>query len=184
MDKIKDVCTPIQYKDLNLQYIYNRKLNEEKIKNNLEIRKEMISEISKYVKLKPIFNKLQIFNFENYEIEKNNEFLYDCELYIYIDSNDKIIHKEFHIKNRIPKNLGKNKEKQVNLNVEDCTVNEQGNIIKRTIKKEGFEEIIKNYQGEIGGGITIKSIIGIISGVFFPSILLVSLLFVLGEIFL
>ena len=34
MDKVKDVCTPIQFKDLNLQYIniYNRKLNEEKIK--------------------------------------------------------------------------------------------------------------------------------------------------------
>ena len=110
----------------------------------------MISEISKYIKLKPMFNKLQIFNFENYEIEKNDEFLYDCELYIYLDYNDKIIHQEFHIKNRIPKNLGKNKEQTVNLNVEDCTINEQGNIIKRTTKKKGFEEIIKNYQGEIG----------------------------------
>jgi len=81
MDKVKDVCTPIQFKDLNLQYIniYSRKLNEEKIKKNLEIRIEMISEISKYIKLKPMFNKLQIFNFENNEIEKNDEFLYDCE---------------------------------------------------------------------------------------------------------
>ena len=49
MDKVKDVCTPIQFKDLNLQYIniYNRKLNEEKIKKNLEIRIEMISQITK-----------------------------------------------------------------------------------------------------------------------------------------
>lgn len=67
--------------------------------------------------------------------------------------------------------MGKNKEQTVNLNVEDWIINEQRNIIKRTTKKEGFEEIIKNYQGEIGGGITIISIIGIISGAFFPPIL-------------
>ena len=144
----------------------------------------MISEISKYIKLKKMFNKLQIFNFENYEIEKNDEFMYDCELYIYLYSNDKIIHQEFHIKNRIRKNLGKNKEQTVNLNVEDCTINEQGNIIKRTTKKEGFEELIKNYQVEIGGGITIISIVGIISGAFFPPILPVSLLSAMGGIFL
>ena len=83
-------------------------------------------------------------------------------VFLYLDFNDNIIHQEFHIKNRIPKNLGKNKEQIVNLNVEDCTVNEKGNIIKRTTKKEDFEEIIRNYQGEIGGDITIITIIGII----------------------
>ena len=60
-------------------------------------------------------------------------------VYLYLDFNNKIIHQEFHIKKRIPKNLGKNKEQIVNLNVEDCTVNEKRNIIKRTTKKEGFE---------------------------------------------
>ena len=186
MIKVKDVCTPIQFEKLNLKYIniYNRKLNEQKIKNNLEIRKEIISEIIKYIKLNPMFNKLQIFNFKNYEIEKNDKFLYNCDLYLYLDSNDKIIHQEFHIKERIPKNLSKDKEQIVNLNIEDCIVNEEGKIIKRTTKKEGFEELIKNYQGTIGGSITIISIVGIISGVFLTPLLPISILSAAGGLFL
>ena len=53
MDKVKNVSNPIQFKELNLKYIniYNRNLNEQKIKNNLEIRKEIIEEIIKYIEL-------------------------------------------------------------------------------------------------------------------------------------
>ena len=171
MVKVKNVCDPIEYKDLNLKYvnIYNRNLNELKIKNNLEIRKEIVGEIIKYTKLKPMFNKLQIFNFENYEIEKNDKYLYNCDLYIYLDSNNKIIHKEFHISNRIPKQLGMDKEQKVKLNIEDCIINEQGDIVKKTTKKEGLQEILSNYKGEIGTGLTIISFIGAIFSPFvFP----------------
>ena len=141
----------------------------------------MIFEISRYIKLKTMFNKLQIFNFKIMKLKKMINWY--MIVFLYLDFNDNIIHQEFHIKKRIPKNLGKNKEQIVNLNIEDYTVNEKGNINKRTTKKEGFEEIIKNYQGEIGGGITIISIIGIISGAFFPPILPVSLLSAMGGIF-
>jgi len=53
MDKVKNASNPIQFKDLNLKYIniYNRNLNEQKIKNNLEKRKEIIEEIIKYIEL-------------------------------------------------------------------------------------------------------------------------------------
>ena len=165
--------------------MYSRNLNEKKIKNNLEIRKEILIEIIKYIKLKPMFNKLQIFNFENYEIEKNDKYIYNCDLYIYLDSNDRVIHQEFHIHDRIPKNLNEDKEQKVMLNIEDCTLNEDGSFIRRTTKKEGYEEIFKNYKGKIGGGLTIVSLIGAIcSGIFFPPILPVSLLSMAGGAFL
>ena len=173
MDKVKNVSNPIQFKELNLKYIniYNRNLNEQKIKNNLEIRKEIIEEIIKYIELKPMFNKLQIFNFENYEIEKNDKYLYDCDLYIYLDSNNKIIHQEFHIQKRIPKNKGKDKEQKVKLNIEDCTINEEGNLIKRTTKKEGLLEILNDYKGEIIEGLTILSFIFLCSSIFCQPVL-------------
>ena len=187
MNKVKSICDPIEYKDLNLKYInmYSRNLNEKKIKNNLEIRKEILIEIIKYIKLKPMFNKLQIFNFENYEIEKNDKYIYYCYLYIYLDYNNNIIHQEFHIYNRILKTLAIDKEQKVKLNIEDCIVNEKGFIIKRTTKKEGIKEIFNNYKGEIGGGLTIISLIGAIcSSIFFPPALPVSLLSMAGGAFL
>ena len=187
MLKVKDICEPIQYQKLNLRYvnIINRNLKEEKIKNNLQIRKEIVGEIIRYTKLKPMFNKVQIFNFENYEIEKGDKYLYNCDLYIYLDSENKIIHQEFHIKDRILKNSGKNGEQKVKLNIEDCDVNEEGNLIKRTTKKEGIKEIFDNYQGEIGGGLTIISLIAVVcSGFFFTFGIPVSLLSMAGGVFL
>ena len=187
MLNVKNICEPIQYNDLNLKYIniYNRRLNEEKIKNNLEIRKEITAEIFKYTKLNPMFNKLQVFNFENYEIEKNDKYLYNCDLYLYLDSNEKIIHQEFHINNRIPKDLGIDKEQKVKLNIEDCIVNEDGTLVKRNTKKEGFQEIFYNYKGIIGGSITILSLIGAVcSLIIFPPILPVPLFSMSGGAFL
>ena len=187
MDKVKNICEPIQFNDLNLKYvnIYSRNLNEKKIMNNLEIRKELIVEINKYIKLSPMFNKLQIFNFENYEIKKNDKYVYNCDLYIYLDANNKIIHQKFQVHNRIPKDLGKVTEQKVQLNIEDCYVNEDGIIVKRITKKEGIKEIFNSYKGEIGGGITILSLIGFIcSSIFFPPVLPVSLLSMAGGTFL
>ena len=126
MMRVEKVSNPVQFKDLNFKYIniYTTKLNEKKIKNNLEIRKEIITEIMKYIDLKPMFSKLQIFTFENYQLEKNDSFLYNGDLYIYLDSNDKIINQDFHI-NRISKYLAQNKEQKVQLNIEDCEMDEK-----------------------------------------------------------
>ena len=176
MMRVEKVSNPVQLKDLNFKYIniYTTKLNEQKIKNNLEIRKEIITEIMKYIYLKPMFSKLQIFTFENYQLEKNDSFLYNGDLYIYLDSNDKIITQDFHI-NRISKYLAQNKEQKVQLNIEDCEMDEKGNLFKRTTKKEGFEQIFKNYKGEIGGGLTALSLIGMVCSCFFFPTLPVSL---------
>ena len=184
MLRVKSVSEPIQFDKLNFKYvnIYTRNLNELKVKNNLEIRKEIISEITNYIKLKPMFSKLQIFNFENYELEKDDKYLYTCDLYIYLDANDRVIHQDFHIINRVLKNkdLDTHIEPKVHLNIEDCQIDEKGNLIKRTTKKEGLEEIFINYKGKIGRGITILSLIGTVCSVFFPPALFVTLPSILG----
>jgi len=188
MIKTKNVSTPIKFSDLNFKYInvFARNLNEKRVKNNLKVRKEILEEIIKYTKLNPMFNKLEIFNFENFEIEQNSQFLYNCDLYIYLDYKGKIIHQEFHILKRIPKNKNIiNKEQKVQLNTEMCEMDEEGNLIKRTTKKEGIEEIFNNYKGEIGGSLTVISLVGaIISGFFFLPALPISLTSMAGGIFL
>lgn len=164
MEKVKTVCTPIKFEDLNFKYInmYNRNLNKLKINNNSEIRNEMIEEIIQYTKLNPMFNKLEIINFENFDIEKNGNYVYNCDLYIYFDSNNNIVHKEFNILNAIPKHLAMDKEENITFNIEDIFLNEEGNFVKRTTKKEGLLKIISDYKGEIGEGVTLISIIGIV----------------------
>ena len=164
MEKVKTVCTPIKFEDLNFKYIniYNRNLNKLKINNNSEIRNEMIEKIIQYTKLNPMFNKLEIINFENFDIEKNGNYVYNCDLYIYFDSNNNIVHKEFNILNAIPKHLAMDKEENITFNIEDIFLNEEGNFVKRTTKKEGLLKIISDYKGEIGEGVTLISIIGIV----------------------
>ena len=184
MIKIKNVSEPIQFKDLNCKYvnIFSRYLNEKKIKNNLEVRKELISEIIKYSKLDSMFTKLQIFNFENYEIEESDKYFYNCDLYIYLDPNDKIIKQKFNILKRIPKNSSGliKQEQKISLNIENCEMDDEGNLIKKTTKKEGIEEILKNYQGEIGGGLTILSLVGVVCSAFFLPVLSLPFLSVAG----
>lgn len=109
-----------------------------------------------------MFSKLQIFNFEKYEIQKNDNYVYDCDFYLYLDANDKVVHQEFNIINKYPKNKEFQKDQKVKLNIEECKMNEKGILVKKTTKKEGLEEIFKNYKGHIGGGITVLSLIGVI----------------------
>jgi len=183
MNKIKDVSNPIDFLHLKRKYIniYSRAKNEKQINNNILIKKEIIQEISKYIKLKPMFSKLQIIHFEKYEIQKNDKYLYDCDFYTYLDSNGKVVHKEFNIKKKYPKTKEFEKNQKVLLNIEDCKLNENGILVKRTTKKEGIEEIFQNYKGQLGGGITILSLIGAIcSGIFFLPALPISLLSMAG----
>ena len=183
MNKIKEVSNPIEFKELNRKYIniYSKAKNEKQINNNLLIKKEIIQEISQFIKFKPMFSKLQIIQFEKYEIQKNDKYLYDCDFYLYLDSNGKVIHKEFNIKKKYPKSKEIENKQKVILNIEDCKLNENGILIKRTTKKEGIEEIFQNYKGQLGGGITVLSLIGAIcSGLFFLPALPISLLSMVG----
>ena len=166
MNKTKDVSEKISYNKLNKQYIniYAKIKNASQIKSNQTIKQKLLLEIANYSKLTPMFTKLKILNFEKYELKPGDEYIYDCDYYMYFDSNDKLIHEDFKIKNKYKKSKNMKKEQKINLNVENCEINSQGNLVKKTKKKEGILDIFKKYKGE---GLTVLSIIGsICSGIF------------------
>ena len=168
MEKIKDVSNPIEFIDLNRKYIniYSKIKNEKQIQNNKSIRDNLLLEISKYVKFNPMFNSLQIFHFKKYEIEEKDEYIYDCDLIIYLDLNDNIISSDLNILKKYPKINNYNKEEaKIECDIKKCKVDEQGNLINTYNEKEG---IFSDTKSKLGGGLTLISVIGIIfSGIFF-----------------
>ena len=170
MEKIKNISDPIEFENLKRKYINisSKIKNQKQKKNNELIRKDLILEISKYIELKPMFSKLQIFHFENYEIKENDKYIYDCDLIIYLDANDNVINKDLNIINKHLKNFDFKKEQKIEYDINKCEINEEGYLINVNTKKEGYKEIFKNTKFKIGGAMTIFSIIGIIfSGIFF-----------------
>ena len=173
MHKVKKVSEPIQFKDINKKYynIYSKPNSKKKKESNNIIRKELIFEISNYIKFKPMFSKLQIFNFEKYEIKKDDKFLYDCDLYIYLDANDKIVHQEFKINKKYPRTKEIENKQKIRLNIEESELNKDGALVKKSTIKDSLKEIFENYEGELGKGMTILSLIGAIcSNMVFPTI--------------
>ena len=168
MEKIKDVSNPIEFIDLNRKYIniYSKIKNEKQIQNNKSIRDNLLLEISKYLKFNPMFNSLQIFHFKKYEIEEKDEYIYDCDLIIYLDLNDNIISSDLNILKKYPKINNYNKEEaKIECDIKKCKVDEQGNLINTYNEKEG---IFSDTKSKLGGGLTLISVIGIIfSGIFF-----------------
>ena len=62
---------------------------------------------------------------------------------------------------------------KIKMEIENCVVNENGNLVKKSSKKEGgLKEIFKNCKGKIGKGLTVVSLIGVIcsSIFFFPTL--------------
>ena len=187
MEKIKNVSNPVNFVDLNRKYInvYSRIKNEKQIKNNKSIRNSLILEISKYIKLNPMFNKLQMFHFEKYEIEENDEYLYDCDLIIYLDANDTVINREINIINKYPKHNYSKNDQKIEYNIQKCEIDKDGILINVNNKKEGYKEIFKNTKYKVGGAMTIVSIIGIIfSGIFFPPTIPVCITTLFGGLFI
>ena len=187
MEKIKKVSNPVNFVDLNRKYInvYSRIKNEKQIKNNKSIRNSLILEISKYIKLNPMFNKLQMFHFEKYEIEENDEYLYDCDLIIYLDANDNVINREINIINKYPKHSYSKNDQKIEYNIQKCEIDKDGILINVNNKKEGYKEIFKNTKYKVGGAMTIVSIIGIIfSGIFFPPTIPVCITTLFGGLFI
>ena len=57
---------------------------------------------------------------------------------------------------------------KIKMEIENCVVNENGNLVKKSSKKEGgLKEIFKNSKGKIGKGLTVVSFIGAICSSFF-----------------
>jgi hypothetical protein len=127
--------------------------------------------------------RIQIKSFPVYEeneiIDVNDNYLYDCNLIIYLDLYDNIIHKEFVLLQKYPKNESNLDNRKIELNIENCEIID-GKLFKKTTKQEGLNEIFKYKEGLVGGVITVGSIIACIisSGLFgigfIPSALLIS----------
>ncbi len=85
MDKIKDVSDPIKYLDMKHKYynIYSKIKNDKHKESNERNRNDIIVEISNFIQLKPMFSKLEIFNFEKYAIDINDNYLYYYNLILY-----------------------------------------------------------------------------------------------------
>ena len=143
MNKVKNISNPINYEELNRQYInvYSRPKNDKHIKNNKKIRNDLILEIEKYTHLSPMFSKIQIFHFKKYEIKHNDRFVYDCDVLLYLDANDNTIFKNINILKRYPNN--NENEQSIELDTEECKVNEEGNLVKVNSKKEN---VIQKYK--------------------------------------
>lgn len=170
MNKVKQVSNPINFFQIKKKYvnIYSKPKNNKQIESNEEYKKGLISDIVEYANLCPMFSKLQIFQFEKYEIEENDGNIYDCDLKIYLDSNDNVIYKEFDILGKYPKKDFNIKDQVIKYDYQKCEIDEEGNLIKINTKKEGLKEIFSNSKSKFGGALTIFSIIGLIfSGLFF-----------------
>ena len=185
MEKVKNVSDPIDFNNINKKYvnIYSKAKKDKQLKNNESIRNSLINEIYEYTKLNPMFNNLQIFHFEKYEINENDEYIYDCDLIIYLDANNNVINKDFNIIKKYPKSMFTIIEPKILYNIQRCEINEQGNLIKSNMRKEGEEEIFGNIKYKLGSSVTILSFIGIIcSGFFFPAIIPVCITTFIGGI--
>ena len=143
MNKVKNISDPINFEELNRQYInvYSRPKNDKQIKNNKKIRNDLILEIEKYIHLNPMFSKIQILHFKKYEIKLNDRFVYDCDVLLYLDANDNTIFKNINILKRYPNN--NENEQSIELDTEECKVNEEGNLVKVNSKKEN---VIQKYK--------------------------------------
>ena len=171
MNKVKEVSDIAHFTQLNRKYIniYSKIKNNKQYENNLKVRNDLINEIVEYNKLNPMFSKLQIFNFEKYQLSLNDKKLYDFDFYLYLDINDKPVYENYKIHKIYEENKDLLKEQKINLNIEGCEINEEGNLVKKSTKKDILMEFFNNYKGE---GLTILSFISsIFTGIFcFPAL--------------
>ena len=183
MEKVKKVSSTIDFKEIKKEYVnlYSKVKNDKQLKNNDLIKKDLISIISEYIKLKPMFSQLQIFHFEKFNIELNDKYLYDCDLTLYLDADNNPIYKDFDILKKYQKIDDNIKGQKIIFNSQKCKIDEKGNLIIINSKKDGIKEIFKDSKSKIGGVVTVCSLIGLIfSGIFFHPTIPVCILTLLG----
>jgi len=99
-----------------------------------------------------------------------------------LDINDKPVYENYKIHKIYEENKDLLKEQKINLNIEGCEINEEGNLVKKSTKKDILIEFFNNYKGE---GLTILSLIGsILTGIFCFPALPVCLIPLVGGVFL
>ena len=167
MNKVKDISDPVNFENLNRQYIniFSRPKNEIQIKNNKEVRNQLMLEIEKYIDLSPMFNKIQVLHLRQYEPKLNSKSIYDCDITLYLDINENIINKNINI---LKTNSNNNKkESLMYIDSEECIMDQEGNLVK---KGSGNESFINKYK--IAPSMAVISILGGIVSfyVFWPAL--------------
>ena len=166
MKKVKDVSKPINFHDIIKKYynIYSKHKNEKQIKNNENIKNDIILDISKFCGLPPLYNKLESFQFEKYKIDEKDENIYDFIFMRYLDFNDNIIYEDLiDIKKYSKKNYSQ-KNSKIKYYTENCTISKEGNLCNKKIH-------LKDKKSYLGIGL---STLSIVSGIAFPSSSLIS----------
>ena len=177
MERVKEVSTPVNYIDIERLYvnIHSKVKNEKHKKDNEIFRKQLLEKIINYTKLDPMYNKFCVFKFSNVKMKKYNGNLFDCELEIFLDKDNKILNKKFKMVKIQMFNENCQELNQVEINMVDCEVDTSGNLsTKNIIKKGSLSDFKLSFAG---GGLVLLSFVG---GVFVPFIGLYGLFGVLG----
>ena len=177
MERVKEVSTPVNYIDIERLYvnIHSKVKNEKHKKDNEIFRKQLLEKIINYTKLDPMYNKFCVFKFSNVKMKKYKGNLFDCELEIFLDKDNKILNKKFKMVKIQMFNENCQELNQVEINMVDCEVDTSGNLsTKNIIKKGSLSDFKLSFAG---GGLVLLSFVG---GVFVPFIGLYGLFGVLG----
>ena len=174
MEKTKGVSEPIDFDKITKKYIniYSNPKNEKHLKNNEIIRQNLIDEIMKLIKSEPMFTKLYILNIYNYEINRNDDNIYNCDLYLYYNANNKIINKNLEIIKTIKKYVGFENDQKIILNAQICEIKKNGNLSLKKNKEENYSKILNNLSinpkiiGLEGKHLSFSSIIEMILSLF------------------
>lgn len=176
MERIKEVSTPVNF--LNLERIYinthSRVKNEKQGKENGIYKKQILEKIYAYSQMEPMFNKFCIFKFKNVEVRKYKGYLFDSNLEIFLDKDNKIINKKFKML-KIKMNENTEEKNQVEFNLVDCEVNNSGNLSQKKVIKKGS---LSDFKLSIAGGSLI--LLSFVGGIFIPVIGFYGLLGIFG----
>ena len=130
----------------------------------------------KLIKYEPMFTKLCILHIYNYEINENDDNIYNCDLYLYYDANDKIINTNFVKIKTMKKYKGYKNDQNIILNAQICEIKKNGNLSLKKIQEEILSKILSSKIIELGGKkITIGNILSLIRVPLIPSSLVGSI---------
>ena len=144
MEKTKGVSEPIDFDKITKKYIniYSNPKKENQLRNNEIIRQNLIYEIMKLIKLEPMYTKLYILHIYNHEFNENDENIYNCDLYLYYNANDKIINKKLVKIKNFKKYKGFENDQKIILNTCISEINKNGNLSLKKNKEETFSKIL------------------------------------------
>ena len=177
IERIKEVSTPVNFIDIERLYvnIHSKIKNQNHLKDNEIYKKQILEKICNFIQLEPMYNKFCIFKFNNVEIKKYKGYLFDSELEIFLDKENKILNKSFKMVKIQMSNENIGDKNQVEINMVDCEVDNSGNLSHKNIIKKGSLSDFK--LSFAGGGLILLSFVG---GVFVPFIGLYGLFGIFG----